>query len=375
MSGKLANRRFGPVSFALALVFLGAVDSASAQLSQRLRKADLEALQTAFVHLAKDVRPSVVAIRTYVRHSGEWHGEGVRIPYSQGSGFVIGADGYVATNFHVIDGADDVTVITHTGRKLDATVQQFDVRTDLAVLRVDADDLTPVRFGDLSEVQINQWVFAYGNPFGLANDDGVSAITYGVVSALGREMTERLNANPRLQYYGNLIQTSAAINPGNSGGPLFDIDGRLIGVVTAIETGSGVSEGAGFAIPIDKNTRRVLELLRQGRRVRYGYMGVQINDVRQPSSQRVAVTRKGRGARIVGVETGGPAAKAGLRPEDIVISIDNEDIQDYDHLLRLVQYSPVGAKIRITYLRDGVKRRTIVTLADREQLLGLADRQ
>ncbi len=346
---------------------------ASAEAPSRYDLADLKALQNAFVEVADEVRPSVVAIRTYTyRDPDNPRSRKVPIPYSQGSGFVIDAKGYIATNYHVVEDSHVVVVIEPDGQKHEATITQTDLRSDLAVLKIDADHLEPVRFGNAGNVKVNQWAFACGNPFGLANDDGRTAVTYGVVSALERDMTERLHANPERQYYGNLIQTSAAINPGNSGGPLFDIEGRVIGVVTAIETSSGVSEGAGYAIPIDRNTRRVLDTLKAGRIVRYGYMGIRIEDVDPPPWRRVAQTRESSGARISGTTPGGPADRGGLKSGDIILDYDGTPIRDTDHLVRLVQYTPVGSTVRVTYLRKQVKRTAEVMLGDRDELLGFA---
>ncbi len=251
---------------------------------------------------------------------------------------------------------------------------QTDQRTDLAVLKIDAEGLEPVRLGDLADVEVNQWTFACGNPFGLANADGRTSVTYGVVSALGRQMTDKLAADPIAQYYGNLIETSSTINPGNSGGPLFNIDGEVIGVVTALATSSGVTEGHGYAIPIDKNTRRVLDTLKKGEAFTYGYMGVIVEDVEPPRflvrSLKVASRAIPRGARISPVDLpNGPAAKAGLKRNDIVIAVDGVPVENGDHLVRLIQFSPVGAEIEITYLRRNVKRTTTVTLADRNETL------
>jgi serine protease Do len=338
---------------------------------------DLKALERAFTKLAEEVRPSVVAIRTYIGpNQNNRRGRTVTIPNSQGSGFVIDPEGYIATNHHVIADADTISVILHNGEQRYATVQQVDVRSDLAVIKIDAEGLKPVRWSDQSALEVGQWAFACGNPFGLANRDGRISVSVGVVSALGRNMTDRLDANQQMHYYGNLIETSAAINPGNSGGPLFDIDGRLIGVVTAIETSSGVSEGTGFAIPIDKNIRRILETLKTGQVYRYGYMGVEINDVPPPQSRRVADSRIHRGARIRALAPpDGPAAKAELRTNDIVIEVDGTPVEDTDHLVRLIQFAPVGSEVEITYLRKNVKRKTKITLGDRAELVNSAPRE
>jgi len=333
--------------------------------------ADLKALEQAFTDLARKVRPSVVAVRTYRIRSPGSPDTLVKLPFSQGSGFVISASGYIATNRHVIAGADLISVILDNGLHYDAAVVKSDERGDLAVLKVDAADLTPVQFGDIAGVKVNQWAFAVGNPFGLANVDGRASVTYGVVSALGRQMTDRLPGNDQVHYYGNLIETSAAINPGSSGGPLFNLDGEVIGVVTAIESASGVNEGHGFAIPIDKYTRGILETLKAGKEVRYGFLGVTVDDVAPADARQVADSGRARGARITGIDPpNGPAAAAGLKPADIIIEFDGIPVEGKDHLVRLVGYTPVGTEATVIYLRRQVKRKATVTIADRQELLG-----
>jgi len=348
---------------------------ARAQSPTRYTLADLKALQQAFTDLADKVRPAVVAIRVYkVRTLGENESK-VKVPISQGSGFVIDPNGFIATNGHVVDGADRITVVLHDGSQFDASVRQRDDRSDLAVLKIEADNLPAVRWGDASSLRANQWVFACGSPFGLANRDGQASITYGVVSALGRDMSDRITENPQQHYYGNLIETSAAINPGSSGGPLFNIDGQAVGIVTAIETGSGVNEGLGFAIPIDANTRRILETLKEGQVMRYGFLGVSVDDVEPPPSRRVAETRRNRGARITSISPGdGPAAAAGLRPDDVVIEFNGVPIDGKDHLVRVVGFTPVGTEAVVKYLRRQVERRTTVKVGDRFELLTGPDR-
>lgn len=345
----------------------------------RYEVADLRALEKAFTDLAQKVRPSVVAIRTYRVRNPTDRDTPVKLPLSLGSGFVIDATGYIATNRHVIDGADLITVILDNGLHYDATTVKSDVRGDLAVLKIDATDLAPdsdrglvaVRFGDLANVKVNQWAFACGNPFGLANADGRTSITYGVVSAVGRQMTDRLPGNDQVHYYGNLIETSAAINPGSSGGALFNLDGEVIGVVTAIESASGVNEGHGFAIPIDKNIRGILDTLKAGKEVRYGFLGVTVDDVDPPDSRQVSDSGRHRGAKITSINpANGPAAAAGLKPGDIIVEFDGTPVEGSDHLVRLVGYTPVGADVTVTYLRRQVKRKATVKITDRLETLG-----
>ncbi len=343
--------------------------------------ADLKALERAFVKLAGEVRPGVVAIQTYYVHprgegdeQPEDAGKSIKIPVNRGSGFIIDADGFIATNRHVLEDANDFTVVLDNGRRYDAVVRQTDIRGDLAVLKIDAPDLQPVRWGDLADVRVNQWTFAVGNPFGLANNHGRMSVTYGTVTALGRSLQNRLAVNPNLQYYGDLIETSSSINPGNSGGPLFNIDGEVIGIVTAIETASGFNEGTGFAIPVNNNTRWILDTLKTGKTVRYGFLGVTVDDVSTPRVRRVVDGRLYRGARIRTISApDGPASTAGLEPGDIVLAVDGAPVENADHLVRLVAFTPAGTDVEVTYLRRTVKRKATVTLGDRYETLGLIE--
>lgn len=333
---------------------------------------DLKALQRAFTDLADQVRPHVVAIRCYETRKAR--SNQVKVPISQGSGFIFESDGFIATNNHVIEGSDAISIILANGLRYDAKLVQTDPRSDLAVLKIDETGLPAVTFDLDKKILVNQWAFACGNPFGLAFDnDGVPTITYGVVSALDRDMTQRLSGDSELHYYGNLIETSATINPGSSGGPLFDIDGNVIGVVTAIETTSGVSEGHGYAIPITRNTLRVLNTLKTGKHVEYGFLGVRVKNVDPPVSRRVAKMTDALGAKIERVTIqDGPAARAGLRSGDIVIEFDGTPVRDSDHLVRLVQFTPVGHTVPLKFLRQSVKHATTVTLGNREELLQVA---
>ncbi len=330
---------------------------------------DLRKLESAFVELADRVRPTAVSIRTYNLSRLVVQGESgpeetqVRMPRSHGSGAIIRHDGYILTSAHVIEGANEIVVILHDGQELEANLVQADQRSDLAVLKVDTAGLRPVTMGDHEGVRQGQWCFAVGNPFGVSNTRGRAAMTYGIVSALGQDLTSELNPDAGTadqRYYGNLIQTSAAINPGNSGGPLFDIDGRMIGVVTAIESRSGVTEGCGFAIPLSERNRKIIEELEAGRPVKYGYLGIEFDprDTFRRSEQR--------GVRIERLSpTDGPAAQAGLRPDDIIVEIDGVPIHSKDQLVRLVGAAPVGSKTRVAYLRDGQPGSVIVTMGER----------
>ncbi|MFQ5414114.1 MAG: S1C family serine protease [Phycisphaerae bacterium] len=363
----------------LAMVVVWPV-AAPAQHPTVYTRGDLKSLERAFTKLADDVRPSVVAIRTYELGDAELR-DGTRVKIamsSQGSGFIIDADGYIVTNRHVIEDAGSISVTLHNGLIYnDVELVEANDLADLAVLKIDAPGLHPIRWGDGAKLKVNQWAFACGNPFGLANYGGRPSVTFGVVSALRRNLRFRLTHGiaSELHAYANLIETSAAINPGSSGGPLFDIDGKVIGIVTAIETTSGVNEGLGFAIPVDTRMRGIIDRLKAGEEIRYGFLGVQVDAVGGERARRGAARAPYRGAVITRISVAeGPAAKAQLRPNDVVIEFDGVPVEDPDDLIRLVGFTPAGTRATVTFLRRGVKHETVVTLGDRDKLFPFADR-
>ena len=228
-----------------------------------------------------------------------------------------------------------------------------------------------MRWGEASKVKVNQWAFACGNPFGMAVDRGQSSVTFGVVSAVGRRLTDRLAQDRNLEYYDNLIETSAAINPGGSGGPLFNIDGEVIGIVTAIESSTGINEGVGFAIPADNYTRRIVETLAAGHSVRYGYLGVTVTDNTSPRSRMVARLRPEGGARVVGVERGTPADEAGSAPQRSAPRIQRHRSSRAGPLGASGQHGPHWrGSARCLYQRGLSKRHVVVRIGDRFELLG-----
>jgi len=359
------------VAVVAILWFSGAVSAIRAEPNTKYQFGDLEALEKAFTDLAAKAQPSVVAIRGYRGRSIGHEAPLVKIPTGQGAGFIIDSDGYIATNCHVIEDSDSWSVTLFNGDIFEAALVQRDIRSDLAVLRIDAHELRAVHLGATGELKVGQWVFAGGNPFGLANNDGRASISFGIISGLSRELTDELKGDPNIQYYGDLLEFSANINPGNSGGPLFNLNGEAIGVVTAIKLGAGTRDGCGFAIPIDASTRKVLETLKAGKQVEYGFLGVTVEDMDAPMSRRVVDTGQPRGAKIVRVEPqDGPCGKVGLKPNDIVVQFNGVPIQSKDQLIRLVGFTPVGTQAELVYVRSGVRRTATVTLGDRAKLLG-----
>lgn len=327
--------------------------------------ADLAAIERAFVALAERVRPTVVAIETeFDAHGGRDWDETPMV----GSGVIIDRAGLIATNDHVVRSADRISVVVEGGRRYQATIAGRDERTDLAVIRIDPGGavLAAAPLGDLGGVRVGQWAFAVGNPFGTAKD-GRPSMSFGIVSALGKSLPSLENGGRR--YYGNLIQTTADINPGNSGGPLFNIAGQVIGINTAIETRSGVSEGLGYAIPVSQRTRDILGALARGRTVEHGFLGVSIEEPGDASRPQVADGHPW-GVVVTQVHKGSPADMARLQPMDLIYEYDRIPVRGVDHLIRLVAETPAGQMVPVRVYRDGRPLDVDVTVGRRD--LGLA---
>ncbi len=267
---------------------------------------------------------------------------------SLGSGFIIDPKGIIVTNNHVIENAGEIIVRLHDGTRLKAEVRGRDPKTDLAVLVVKPEKPLPwVEFGDSDKVQVGDWVLAIGNPFGLGG-----TVTTGIVSARNRD----INAGP----YDDFIQTDAAINKGNSGGPLFDMKGRVVGVNSAILSPTGGSVGIGFSIPSNLARRVVAQLVKYGE-TRRGWLGVRIQSISEELAEGLGLDAP-KGALVTDVTPNGPAAKAGIRPRDIIIAFNGRPVERMRDLPRMVAESPVGEEIAVTVLRDGRKVQLKVTL-------------
>ncbi|MCK7544433.1 DegQ family serine endoprotease [Marinobacter bryozoorum] len=261
---------------------------------------------------------------------------------SMGSGFIVSEDGYVLTNNHVIEGADEVMVRLNDRRELQAKVVGTDPRSDMAVLKIDDDEPLPVvRIGRSSTLKPGQWVFAIGSPFGFDY-----TVTSGIVSATGRSLPS--------ENYVPFIQTDVAINPGNSGGPLFNLDGEVVGINSQIYTRSGGFMGVSFAIPID-DAMNVFRQLRDEGSVARGWLGVLIQEVNRDLAESFGLSRP-RGALVAEVMPDSPAAKAGLQAGDIVLAYEGEDIERSADLPPKVGRTPVGDEAELTVLREGRER-------------------
>lgn len=278
---------------------------------------------------------------------------------SLGSGFVIdGTEGIIVTNNHVIEGADEINVNFNDGTKLNAELIGTDEKTDLAVLKVDPHkQLTEVSFGRSDVLRVGDWVMAIGNPFGLGG-----TVTVGIVSARNRD----INAGP----YDNFIQTDASINRGNSGGPLFNMEGEVVGINTAIFSPSGGSIGIGFAIPADTATR-VIGQLREFGETRRGWLGVRIQQVTDEIAEGLGMDRA-RGALVAGVTDDGPANLSGIEPGDVILSFNGRAVPEMRDLPRMVANTTIGTTVPVVILRRGEEVQLDVTLGKLEEETAVA---
>ncbi len=272
---------------------------------------------------------------------------------SLGSGFIIDSSGVIITNNHVIDGADEITANFADGTKLDATLIGRDEKTDLAVLKVEPKEpLKALKFGDSEHLRVGDWVMAIGNPFGLGG-----TVTVGIVSARNRD----INSGP----YDNFIQTDASINRGNSGGPLFNMDGEVIGINTAIISPTGGSIGIGFAVP-SSTAVNVIQQLRDYGETRRGWLGVRIQEVTDDIAEGLSMSHAA-GALVAGVTDPGPAAEAGIAPGDVIVKFNGHPVSAMHELPRLVADEPVGKEVEVVVIRKGAEQALKVKLGRLEE--------
>ena len=271
---------------------------------------------------------------------------------STGSGFILSADGYIATNAHVVDDASEVTVRLSDRREFKAKVIGSDKRSDIALLKIEAKDLPKVTIGDPDKLKVGEWVVAIGKPFGLEN-----TMTAGIVSAKGRDLPQE-NLVP-------FIQTDVAINPGNSGGPLFNMRGEVVGINSLIYSRTGGFMGLAFAVPIDIAMNTVKQLQEKGRVTR-GRIGVQIQEVTKEAADAFGM-KQAAGALVNSVEKDGPAAKAGVESGDIIVKVDNREVRTSNDLPRIITSVRPGSKVVLTVWRKGATKDIAVTVAEMKE--------
>jgi serine protease Do len=270
-------------------------------------------------------------------------------PKGVGSGFVLSSDGYIMTNAHVVEGADEVLVTLTDKREFKARIVGADKRTDVAVVKIQATGLPAIKVGDVSRLKVGEWVMAIGSPFGLEN-----SVTAGIVSAKQRDTGDYLP----------FIQTDVAINPGNSGGPLINMRGEVVGINSQIYSRSGGFMGISFAIPMDEAIR-VSDQLRQNGHVTRGRIGVQIGDVTKEVAESIGLGSV-QGAFVRSIESGSPADKAGLEPGDIITRFDGKPIEKATDLPRLVGNTKPGTRSNLVVFRRGASKDLAVTIAELE---------
>jgi len=358
----------------IAVFFLAAVPVTSAHDDDL---ASLQQTSKAFSSVAKKAVPAVVFIK--VEKTVE---AGAGIPFGnsspfgffydgkprqpreyrqmgQGSGFIISEDGYILTNNHVVSDADVITVKLNDGRELKAERIGGDEKADVAVIKIDGDNLPTLPLGDSDKLQVGEWVIAIGNPFGLAE-----TLTLGIVSAKGRN-TVGIND------YEDFIQTDAAINPGNSGGPLINLEGQAIGINSAIFSSSGGSVGIGFAIPIDMARNIKDQLVRNGKVTR-GQLGVRIGELTKDLADYFGIDTY-KGVLVSDVLKGSPAEKAGLEARDIILKINGRDIKSIGQLRNIVAMIAPGTKVDLLIYRKGKEKTVTVSIVEVSDTIAQAD--
>lgn len=336
-----------------------------APLSQQNLTAALD-LSSAFRNVAEVMRPSVVSITTRSAMPAR-----VRVPpgfqdffrqqmpqsegqkTGEGSGVVVRADGYILTNNHVVQDADELIVEMHDGRKLPGTIIGTDPKTDLAVVKVDVENLNAVPFGDSDDIRVGDWVLAIGSPFGLAQ-----TVTAGIISGKNRDQ-DIINGGDGFE---DFLQTDAAINPGNSGGPLVNLRGELVGINTAIVSKSGASAGIGFAIPVSL-AEPVLNSIIQTGKVHRGFLGATFDDV-NPANIKDFDLKVRSGALIQSVLAGQPAELAGLQPGDVVVAVDGRPCTGSASLRNYVANRPPGTVVAMDVDRNGQKKKIEISLKE-----------
>lgn len=341
----------------LSALAKGAPDS-FADLADKLLPAVVNVNTTQKIKASRRTIPQFPGLedlfRRYDRNRGQEDGEEEQeerptTRQSLGSGFIVDPSGIIVTNNHVIDKADVIMIKMHDGRDLEATLIGKDDRLDIAVLKVESDEPLPyVKFGDDSQSRVGDWVLAIGNPYSLGG-----TITAGIISARNRD----INSGP----YDKYIQTDASINRGNSGGPMFNMDGEVIGINTAIFSPSGGNIGIGFAIPSNQ-AQHVIEQLKEFGRAKRGRIGISFQPVTDEIAESLGM-EKGRGALVTSVVEGGPADKAGIKPDDIIIEFEGKTIKTRNDLPIWVANTKIGTKAKLVVLRKG-KRKKLTLVVD-----------
>lgn len=327
--------------------------------------ADATAFSKAFIEVAEKVTPTIVQISVVSETKDNPHDNFFLFPFNEvppeqrgsGSGIIISEDGYILTNNHVVENAKQVSVGLFDKRTFDATVVGTDPLTDLAVIKIDAENLSAAYLGDSDNLKVGQWVMAIGNPLSLS-----STVTAGIVSAIGRGQLGLIKDSYGVE---NFIQTDAAINPGNSGGALVDLSGAVVGINSAIAAGNtGTYIGYGFAIPINLAKSVAKDLIANGK-VNRGYIGVNIGEVDNAIAKSLGM-EKPQGIIVQGVVPGGAAENSDVKAGDVILKIDGRDVNQPNQLQSYVASKSAGTTVLLTIFRDGRELEKKVTLKSRD---------
>ena len=346
-TGLICSLVGGGIGGAIGATYVGN-DTAGSTSSGSLQLIGNSGEISPVIAIAQKVTPSIVGVNVYGTTYNYW-GQPVTSQGS-GSGIIFREDGYIVTNYHVIEGANSVSVTLSDGKKYDATIIGSDSSSDLAVLKIGATGLPAAEFGDSDQLQIGELVVAIGNPLGYEN-----TVTDGIVSGLNRQLTDYTDTM-------TLIQTNAAINSGNSGGALVNSKGEVIGINSAKLVASN-AEGMGFALSINEVKPILEELIAKGH-VSRPYMGVTINSQYQVDEQTAEKYEIPMGIQVADVVKGGPAEKAGLQSGDIIYKVNDTLIQSFDDLEKIIDNSKIGDQLRVLANRNGEKITATVTLAE-----------
>jgi len=344
----------GPEARRLLDEFAGAFESAATKVDHSvvpiLSEQTVTAEQTMFGPLGREGAAPEDLLRRFFFDFPRGRQSDEKLQ-SLGSGVIATADGYILTNNHVVQDADRLTVITADEKRHEAKVVGTDPETDLAVIKIDADNLTPAEFGDSSHLRVGEWVIAVGNPLRMLH-----SVTAGIVSATGR-------SSVGIADYEDFIQTDASINPGNSGGALADLDGKVIGLNTAIASPSGGNVGVGFAIPINMARTIANQLIDHGS-ISRGYLGVVIQDLDDTLASALGLQQT-RGALVGDVTSGGPADEAGIKRGDVIVRFDGKEMHDASQLRNAVAAIEPGARVDVDVVREGHDSSVTVRLGER----------
>tara|TARA_Y100000022_G_scaffold112225_1_gene96882 strand:+ start:111 stop:1517 length:1407 start_codon:yes stop_codon:yes gene_type:complete len=331
--------------------------SSFSDLAERLSPSVVNISTTGTVKTSQSNQPSLEDFFNFPFNVPRQQQPSERTVQSLGSGFVISSDGYIVTNYHVVENATDITATFTDGLKLEAVLIATDKETDLALLKVEPEiSLSALSFGDSDNAKVGNWVMAIGNPYGLGG-----TVTAGIVSARGRMLGGR---------YDNFIQTDASINRGNSGGPLFDLDGKVIGVNTAIISPSGGSIGIGFAIPSNL-VSNIIDQLKTNGEIERAWLGVRIQEVSDEIAQSVGL-KKTYGALVQGLTPDSPALKDGIQEGDIIIEFNNQEVESVKTLPRLVAGAEIGKPANVLVWRNEREIMLTVNLGKQPSLDELA---